>query len=429
MKSKLRRGVGATCGTPLELFYYGANNLNLIYNKKMLDGPQTEGLATHRQATRETISQRKILHIPQEYASHKKSLSSLLDQALSPRYRQVEFDVVDLFKKNGYEISRNTKFNGKNLEDFGIDSNLSLTTNKLGIDEHMTNITGVSMPEKIPFGQILEKDAPIVAKTINEHGGDSIYLLETHEQKARFISWLLSAHNVKSVYQLNDLIKRVKKGDLTPASQESDERWYFQEYVENPSDYNTSFRIMADGFGKVHYGVLIRSAEKKGIKKIKDVMEILGVRLNAQNFIDTATLGGIDREILLNSPYSPLYLGARSIVSNALKGGKIIPLNGSKVEDAEDRKILLVHGINPDKPSIPEKLIRIASKIGTESRGDYPFVGVDLILRKDGNFNYLETNFGPIVAPELIGLPANTSASESHLKLLEKILRGSSKKS
>lgn len=371
----------------------------------------------------ETNFSKKVFRTPSTYASpieHMKGLAASLGQSNS---RQLEFDTVDLFKRKGYIIEKDGTFNNDNPEEIGIDSNLIPRMNQLELDEFLSGKSGIEMPKRLQLKEVNESNEPIVAKRIGEHGGNSVYILETRKQKARFISWLLSMYDVKSTAQLEKLIKQVQSGDLTPNSKNSaEDNWLFEEYIETPSDYNTSFRILTDCFGKVHYGILIRSEQEKGVKKIQDVLDVSGTKLTSKNIVDLATLPGVSTEVLLNAPSSPLYLGAKSIVSNVIKGGRRIFLNGGSVSDIKDREILTAHHIDPNKPQIPQELVEASSKIGPECRGDYPFVGIDFLLGKDGKYYYLETNLGPGLAPELIGLPPESDPGKAQLHLMEKII-------
>lgn len=378
---------------------------------------QSEVLRTTHSPHKESLPGKRILHVPPNFAI------SDFTQPLSQVSHKRESDTVDLFVELGFDIKRQQKFNPNNPLEIGIHSNLLTTLGRPEVDSVISKEVGISMPRRFSINQIIQNDEPIVAKRKNEHGGDSIYLLETPEQKVRFVSYVLSYNNVTSTKQLNELMARVKKEDLRSDNEYSAEKsWFFEEYIDTPSDFYTSFRVVADCFGKVHHGVLIRSSERKSMRKIEDSMIVAGTRVTPENFIEFYALPGAENEAILNCPSSPLYLGAKSIVSNVRKGGKAIPLNSSKVIDPEDREILLTHNINPDDPSIPEVLIDTTAKIGVISRGDYPFVGVDFILRKDGQFSYLETNFGPAISPQLIGLSSNTDPSKSHLAFMKKVL-------
>lgn len=373
------------------------------------------------QRSSEIPAPRKIFRIPRSYANLRRvnTLTAVLGEI---GYKKLEFDTVDLFRSKGYQIERGGKFNRNNPEEIGIDGNL-VKKGQLETDEYLSIIAGTEMPRRLSLDQVVNSDEPIVAKAIEEHGGNAIYYLETKEQKARFISWILSMNGVESVSQLKQLVQRVKEGDVSPAVQTSSEGdWYFEEYVETPSEYDTSFRIVTDCFGHIHYGVLTRSAQKKGSKNISDVLELFGQELTEANFIELATIIGVRQDVLINAPTSPLYLGSKFIVSNAMKGGRVIPLNGQAVTEAEDRNTLIALNIDPDNPQIPDELIKTAKVIGPECRGDYPFVGIDFLQDKDGKYLYLETNLGPGITPEMIGLPRGTDQTKTQLHLTEKII-------
>lgn len=68
----------------------------------------------------------------------------------------------------------------------------------------------------------------------------------------------------------------------------------------------------------------------------------------------------------------------------------------AKAMNAQDRKILATHGIDPDNPSLPAEIARLSTLIGRYLGPKNGVVmGIDWLQDKQGNYYYLETNFGP----------------------------------
>jgi hypothetical protein len=335
---------------------------------------------------KELVDQRKVFYIPEGYVSMEENMPGLRYALRGNSTKKFEIQIVEIAERNGYEVIEDKEFDAKNARAMGIDSGLARTMNQLEQDDYLAGKIDIPMPRRVDIARVVDTETPLVAKQINQHGGEGIYLLEEKSQKIRFVSWLLSLGRAKSLSELENLMQRVESGDLNPLINGSvEKKWYFENYVETPSDYHTSFRVLVDCFGKAHYGSLIRSAEKKKKDNPNNNLKLKNKEL--EKFIVVMTAGGTRVDEFLINPDSPLYLDAKSIVSNTAMGGKSLLLTGERVIDPEDRKVLLAHNIDPDNPLTPEELLIASQIIGIESRGDYPYVGVDFVLSADGVFN------------------------------------------
>lgn len=330
-----------------------------------------------------------------------------------------EEDVVKVFEDNGYVVSREGKFNRNNPLELGI--YLRQKDNDV-----LAKDLGLPTLQKKPVAELLQIDYPVVVKLLEANRGESKYLLETEEQRARFLTWILcfnqgifheqSGEFIKR--EVPKLLERVRKKDLTgeeisqidPYSQ-----WILEEYMDTASDFNTSYRIVVDGFGNLHYGQINKSAQPKGEAKI--VLENKG----GVPFFDRPAKIGDSIFSLLLDKNSPLYIDSKDFRSNIAQGGERIMLNGQAVHSDVNRDILTSHGIDPEKPEVPLEIMDLSRKVGIACRDMYPYVGVDFIQDKNGKYYFLEANIRPRLNPEGLGLRKSKTQNEISLELMKKI--------
>ena len=299
--------------------------------------------------------------------------------------------IIDEFEKNGYLITPSFvfpggRFPGRNCDlGLGIDQRLANSAEK---NDYIAAAAGLKQPAKIEFPQILDFEQPIVAKDPSSDRGESVFLLPNKESLAKFLAYDSNFFG-NPWYRSNDLnlasqiAIRTHNWDWEGFYQlHPSYPWRFEEYIETPSDFYTSFRILADGYGNIHYGTLLRSPVKKG-----------GKRISSPDSFEP-----------LKNPNSRFYLNSPSIVSNAAQGGIGIQLNGEAVLDPINRQVLIDHGINPDNPRIPESMEQKASKVGKIMKTMYPFTGVDFVDNLSLEDLFLEANNGPTLFAEGLGV-------------------------
>ena len=279
---------------------------------------------------------------------------------------------------------------------------------------------------------ILSASTPIVAKKEGSQMGYGKYLLDTDEKKARFLTHALLGHRVFEIAGRPDaravmerLIESVRNQNFSDRLLKRKhgggffESYNYKEFIETPSDYKTSFRIVADAFGNVRYGFLLRSASKEGEEPLQQP------DTSDYDPLEEVQYAGSDANMLLTHPDSPFYITPTKIVSNYAQGGEKIFLNGQPVVNAIDRQVLIEHGIDPDNPQIPYTLSQLASKIGRACRGDYPFVGADFMQTNAAasNYYFLEANINPVIWAEGLGLdPQTHSLEDCSLEMTNRVL-------
>lgn len=174
---------------------------------------------------------------------------------------------------------------------------------------------------------------PFVLKNEKLNGGKEKFLIKTEKDYENLI--------LSIDFLLNDTLKNIiAQYPDDPRTRINYARYLntcfsVQEYIETPSEYNTTIRLLTTPNDKLLYGAL----------KYKE----------KSNEIDNTTLLGY----LLGVVYP---LSTPSIVSNTVKGGVNILLDGGKYPSIE-KSLLECHGINS---SAFQKLIRAAKEVHKE---------------------------------------------------------------
>jgi len=282
----------------------------------------------------------------------------------------------------------------------------------------------------------------VIAKFVGIHGGLNKYLLESPEQKAKFLAaWLnydfILQHTYISMqgnfrfdraltHEVGALTEKVSSGTVFEEKQEDipylDGGILFQEVIENPGNRYTTFRVLADASGQVQYVALIISPHKKNERILK--------RDRRRKPMSVATLNeevlGTHIKLLDNlytQPQSPFYLGAKSITSYHDEKSEEYILEGQQFDDPELRQLIADHGMDPDHATPSPHLVDIGSRLGRAFRGYSPYGGFDLMLDKKGNFIYIEGNEAPGIAPAAFDLPEDASDEMLQTAVIEKMLQ------
>ncbi len=129
------------------------------------------------------------------------------------------------------------------------------------------------------FEEVLQGERPVVAKDLNEDRGEFVYYLKDREAVAKFLVWdlVFRSFEVDDPVETAEKTIRIAAGGGLEAIRRGNWNWkgfgrmrppknvVFQEYIDTPSEFYTSFRLLVDAYCNIHYGTLIRSAQKKGL--------------------------------------------------------------------------------------------------------------------------------------------------------------------
>lgn len=365
--------------------------------------------------------QHKILRLDQLYG---KSTSGGMDVLMGRDISQ-EAAVIDLFEQAGFTTTRDGYFDDNNPHEIGLYARPQ-SDNEIIRNQEFAIEANVSMPKQFSALEMLETDEPIVAKDSTSNGGEDKYLLETRTQKAKFLSWaLLGQHIIYLAYpdyhqipKAEQIIQQVFEGNLnnTHFDKKNLANWQLEEHIVTPTKRNTSFRVLADIHGNIHYGLLNVSSNRIGQKYIQKWKHIKHPPLIEVN------IPGTRHDLLLTHPKSPFYLNSRKITSNINTGGSCIMLNGEPVRNLLLRKILFAHNIDPDNPLIPEYLLEPSRIIGMLNRGDYPYVGLDFLLRASGGFVFLEANKNPALNAIALNLTKHATSADCVMEMMRRVI-------
>jgi len=352
------------------------------------------------------------------------------------RFAQLEgIKIVNLFINNGYQVAVDGEPNLENALELGIQDVRFRRDLPTGIQraEKASEVSGIPLPTRFDITEVLDHPQPVVAKNTTTDRGEGKYLLETDEQKVRFIAYLLHERRLQTIGvrsivpgYLDELFTSVRSGnfDADALREISREMGFVQEeFVKAHGEYYASFRIVADAYGTVHYGQVNRSKLKKN--------QLLPTQIHAARKIWDYPISipkpPVDRSreswLLEECHESPFFLGSRKIVSNVMAGGYPVILDGKPKKEVIDRKLLTDLGIDPDVPQIPQELLGASSEIGQALRGYVPFVGIDFIKRGGTEeFVLLEANIGPGLRPEALGLSPHAGGDAVEYRLFERII-------
>lgn len=247
-------------------------------------------------------------------------------------YLRMETDpklFISLISK-GYKIIKNIKEANNNTiyvtgrrQDYVCSNNdeyMKLIDN--GIQESLKD-NGISKPNTINFSykDLIEHKykLPFVLKNENQNGGREKFLINTEEDYDNLINSIKLLINKKLLFLTAEDLDNLKlKIDY---EKYLDTNFKIQEYIDTPTEFNTTVRLITTPSNDLLYSVLKYKEKDK--------------------YIDDTTLLGY----LLSKVYP---LSTKSIVSNTLSGGKNILLNEDKYTSLEE-EILEEHNINSNR--------------------------------------------------------------------------------
>lgn len=170
------------------------------------------------------------------------------------------------------------------------------------------------------------------------------------------------------------------------------EDFTMQEYIETPTEFNTSLRVVTSSSNDILCSSLKYSKPSKGKRK---------------------HYGLVDR--YLCEATSPYYLRSKSIISNTVSGGKSITL-GDYNYSKEEKRVLLAHGIDPKNACVPSSVEEAALSIAVNCRREIGAIsGIDFIYDCHKNeWKYLEQQEYPMMYTycETYGLPYTQETSD-----------------
>ncbi len=236
-------------------------------------------------------------------------------------------------------------------------------------------------------------DLPFILKNEKEDGGTDKILIKTPEQLEIFKTFYeeindYSFHeaiiSTKKKWKLGDDV--IFKEDGTSNSPISIGRinykqilktdFVMQEFIQTPTEYNTSLRVITSSSGDILCASLKYSKSDLNNSDIK--------------------YGLVDR--YLSNPESPFYLGSESIISNTVAGGNSILIGKENYSDIE-KEILQAHGIDPNNATVPKDIVEAATNIAVNCRREIGAIsGMDFIFdNKTKKWKYLEQQEYPMM--------------------------------
>lgn len=354
---------------------------------------------------------KKILRLPEDYGKTKPIPGDFIG---SDNWHK---NVISIFRKSGYKIIKGGEFDPKNLAEIGY--YLPAQEGEDGKPtERLAHASGAKIPERLIIDNILDTSKPIMAKATFLDRGLGKFLLETEEQKVRFMAWAavqglglyMNMVQAKSDQFLGSVIDMIKHGQTIESKDMKLWGWILEEYIETPSRYHTSFRLLVDAHGITHYSTLLRSAAPKGMEdRITDW----------ESYLDETPEVNQIRKLV--TPGSPVFLNSRHVVSNFVQGGQRNILDGQRIIDPLSREVVADHGINPDKPEVPDGMKHTAAKIGITNRQHTPYSGEDFVMNKSLKELFIEANSMPMLSAIGLGLPDRSTERRCHIVLTERI--------
>lgn len=282
------------------------------------------------------------------------------------------------------------------------------------------------MPPVFKPEEVIQESGPVVAKLPGSNRGEDKYLLETLDQKVKFIAWALMYRTVSNLHKLPDnravldrIFSKVSEGIFSDEFIQNRgwvDDWVFEKFIETPGPYATSFRVVVDAFGTLYYATVAHSEKpKKTVLMPKPTIDhppLIEVDIPGRLF-----------SVLLEHPDSPFYLAPKQFMSNVAQGGQRVSLDQRPVTNRVTAQILSDLNIDPSRPELPQPLQSLSQEIGKAYRRYTTHVGIDFMMDScTQKFLLLEINKGPVLVPEALGLPAKTGQEQCEEYLLGQMI-------
>lgn len=235
----------------------------------------------------------------------------------------------------------------------------------------------IRQPERLPFIDFGSNEMPSLAFVLalslgkgkaNLGGGRHKYLIENDEQLDRFYNLCRDVPHMSIESQFEVL-----------------------EYIPTPGEHYTSYRVLASPNGDILAAGLLYSShtvsEDRRIETKNAEGKLSGIR--PSYYWET-----------LEDPSTPYFLDSLDIRSNVDQGGQCIPLMGgedAKPINAQEKRILADHGIDPFTVDLPQGLKVKAKEVAkTVGRASGLVLGLDFLQHRDnGEYYFLEANGNP----------------------------------
>src|SRR3989344_1875077 len=172
------------------------------------------------------------------------------------RFAQLEgIKIVNLFINNGYQVAVDGEPNLENALELGIQDVRFRRDLPTGIQraEKASEVSGIPLPTRFDITEVLDHPQPVVAKNTTTDRGEGKYLLETDEQKVRFIAYLLHERRLQTIGvrsivpgYLDELFTSVRSGnfDADALREISREMGFVQEeFVKAHGEYYASINL------------------------------------------------------------------------------------------------------------------------------------------------------------------------------------------
>ncbi len=227
---------------------------------------------------------------------------------------------------------------------------------------------------------------PFVVKNKESHGGKGKFIIKNTNQ----LALLKKFYNEINDYFKEQYIQKYGNAPLTfpDLKKTFQEDIVFQKYIQTPTEFNTSLRILTSSSGDILCASLKYSLP------------------NNSNHTET---NDILSDYLAN-PNSPYYLGNSSIISNTMAGGHSILLGKTNYAEGEKR-ILLAHNINPQEDKLPSEIEKAVTNIAKYCKREIGAIcGLDFIFDiEENNWKFLEEHEYPMLYSyaEKYNLPQN----------------------
>ena len=346
----------------------------------------------------------------------------------------------DLFLKHGYHFEEGP-FDPRNRFEFGVGVGIHCD------DEHARNReiarkAGLRMPSELTAEEVLTQKGRVMAKFTGFHGSQCKYRLDNSFQIAKFISahlfyYALREHLfidhcgnvfVKENYlpyvglMLKHTIDGTKFVDFVKQGGDEFPKLdgvVFQRFIDTASSHDSSYRILADGLGNIHYIALLfaRYQKEDMVLTTEKLVKKLEKPAIDQIFSNPRTV----LQLLFTQTTSPFYLNLAAAISYHEDSEEII-LSGQKIDEPDLRKVLIEHGIDPNHAKPPVALIDYGRRLGSAFREYAPLGGFDILQSRGWNYYFLEGNDGPDIASSGLDIQQNMSNDELERVVINRML-------
>ena len=161
----------------------------------------------------EGVNPHKVLRVPPGWGEIDKGPMALF-LTFPERNRKIR----EVFEREGFVVVEGGEFDRSNPLEIGIHAGeYDRFDNKADLGTHIAQEVNVNMPRNMLPKDVLVSNEPVVAKGKHSHRSENMYLLETHDQKVRFITCQLLGEKLRDLpsdQQMKSIFAAVRKGKL-----------------------------------------------------------------------------------------------------------------------------------------------------------------------------------------------------------------------